>query len=36
MDNADEFKDDDFIVLNYSGRGDKDIDTILGVLDETG
>lgn len=36
LDNADEFKDDDFIVLNYSGRGDKDIDTILGALDETG
>jgi len=36
LDNADEFKDDDFIVLNYSGRGDKDIDTILGVLNETG
>ncbi len=35
LDNADEFKDDDFIVLNFSGRGDKDIDTILRVLDET-
>ena len=36
LDNTDEFKDDNFIVLNYSGRGDKDIDTILGVLNETG
>ena len=32
--NVDEFKDDEFIVLNYSGRGDKDIDTILRVLNE--
>ena len=36
LDNADEFIDDDFIVLNFSGRGDKDIDTILRVLYETG
>jgi len=36
LDNADEFRDDDFIVLNFSGRGDKDIDTILRVLYETG
>ncbi len=35
LDNADEFKDDGFVVLNYSGRGDKDIDTILRVLNET-
>ena len=34
LDNADEFSDDDFIVLNFSGRGDKDIDTILRVLNE--
>lgn len=33
LENKDEFRDDGFIVLNFSGRGDKDIDTILRVLD---
>jgi len=27
--NREEFDDEDVIVLNYSGRGDKDLDTIV-------
>lgn len=35
LEHSEEFMDDDFIVLNYSGRGDKDIDTILRFFNET-
>ncbi len=33
MDNKDEFESDETVVLNYSGRGDKDMDTILRYFD---
>ncbi len=34
INNKDEFGEDEIIVLNYSGRGDKDMDSILGYLDD--
>lgn len=32
--NKEEFDSDETVVLNYSGRGDKDMDTILGYFDD--
>ena len=29
LNHKEEFKDDDYIVINFSGRGDKDLDTIM-------
>jgi len=34
LEHVEEFREDEFIVVNYSGRGDKDIGTILRVLNE--
>jgi len=34
LNNPDEFDKDEIVVLNYSGRGDKDIETILRYFDE--
>ncbi len=32
LNNKDEFADDEYIVINYSGRGDKDLETIMRNL----
>lgn len=32
LNHREEFRDDGYIVINFSGRGDKDLDSIMGNI----